>query len=345
MGRAQRAGEYAVAIELVKSTRGDLIETIHRGDIAVVDADGRLLWSAGDPGKVTYMRSAAKPIQATAAVESGALDRFGITPRELAVICASHNGEPFHVDAVLSILARIGLSEEALQCGTHPPGYVPAAVALYRSGASPSPVHNNCSGKHSGMLAAAVALGAPTETYLERDHPVQQRILHNVASYAGLSERAIVVAVDGCSAPVFGLPIFGMALMYARLASPQRLPPEQAAAARRIVAAMQGYPEMVGGTERFDTDLMAACRARLFAKGGAEGVHCVGVPALGLGVAVKIESGHGAAASVATMEVLRGLGVLDEAALARLAPYRIPDVRNVRGRVVGRMQPVFTYGA
>jgi L-asparaginase II len=194
------------------------------------------------------------------------------------------------------------------------------------------------------MLAAAVALGAPTSTYLDPGQPVQQRILHNVGYFAGLSRRDIVVAVDGCSAPVFGLPIYAMALAYARLASPQRLLPEKGAVARRIVAAMQTYPAMVAGTDRFDTDLMAACPMRLVAKGGAEGVHCVGIPELGAGIAVKIEGGHGPAATVATMEVLRGLSLLDEPALARLDPYRLPEVLNVRGRVVGHMTPLFTYG-
>ena len=224
---------------------------------------------AGDADKVTYMRSSAKPIQATAAAESGALERFGITEQELAVICASHGGEPMHVEAVRSILARIGLDEDALGCGAHAPSYTPAAIALYRAGQTPTAIHNNCSGKHSGMLAAAQALGAPTATYLDPDHPVQQRILHSVAYYSGLGTRTITVAVDGCSAPVFGFPLYGMALMYARLVSPQRLLAERATAARRIVAAMQAYPEMVGGTGRFDSDVMNVGGKRLVAKGGA----------------------------------------------------------------------------
>jgi L-asparaginase II len=290
------------------------------------------------------MRSSAKPIQALAAVETGAADRFAIGERELAVICASHGGEPFHVEAVQSILAKIGLTEDALGCGTHPPAYAPAAVALYCAGQLPSAVHNNCSGKHSGMLAATVAMGAPTARYLDPTHPVQQRILANVALFGGLDPAEIVVAVDGCSAPVFGLPISAMARMFATLASPAGLAAEKAAAARRVVAAMQAYPEMVGGTGRFDSELMAACGTQVVAKGGAEGVHCMGLPALGLGIAVKIEGGRGEAASVAAMEVLRGLGLLEGETGQRLTTHSRPEVHNVRGRVVGEMRPTFTYG-
>ncbi len=336
--------EVGVAIELAQITRGDLVETIHRGDVVVVGADGGIVWSAGDAGKVTYMRSSAKPIQAMAAVESGALERFGITQRELAIMCASHGGEPMHVEVVRTILAKIGLDEEALGCGAHAPSYGPAAIALYRAGETPTAVHNNCSGKHSGMLAAALALGAPTETYLNVDHPVQQHILKAVSSYSGLDAGEITVSVDGCSAPVFGLSLYGMALMYARLVSPGRLAPEKATTTRRIVEAMQAHPEMVGGTGRFDSDVMVVGGTRLIAKGGADGVHCVGVPSLGVGIAVKIEGGRGDVAATVALEVARGLGILDATDLQRLAAYRTPEVRNVRGRVVGQMQLCFRYG-
>jgi len=332
-----------VAVTLVWMTRGDLVETIHGGDVVVTRADGAVVWSLGNPHLVTYMRSSAKPVQAIAAVEAGAVDRFGLAQHELAVMCASHGGEPYHTQAVLSILTKIGLAESDLGCGTHAPSYGPAAVDLYRSGRAPSAVHNNCSGKHSGMLAGAQALNAPTTTYLDPGHPVQQRIVANIAAFGGIAASEVILAVDGCSAPVFGVPLSAMATMFARLVQPDGLPPAKAAAARRITAAMQAHPMMIAGTGRFDTDLQTVAGATVITKGGAEGVHCIGVPALGLGIAIKMEGGRGEATMPVAIEALRGLGVLDNSALGRLERYRRPEIKNVRGVVVGHAQVRFTF--
>ena len=332
-----------MAVTLVEMTRGDLVETRHSGDVVITRADGTVIWSLGNPHLVTYMRSSAKPVQAIAAVEVGAVERFSLAQHELAVMCASHGGEPYHTQAVLSILARIGLAESDLGCGTHAPSYGPAAADLYHSGRVPSAVHNNCSGKHSGMLAAAVALNAPTATYLDPGHPVQQRILDNIAAFGGITASEVLVGVDGCSAPVFGVPLSAMATMFARLVEPDGLPPAKAAAARRITAAMQAHPMIIAGTGRFDTDLQTVAGDRVITKGGAEGVHCIGVPALGLGIAIKIEGGRGEATMPVAIEALRGLGVLDSSALGRLERYRRPEIKNVRGVVVGHARATFTF--
>ena len=213
-----------MSAELLYTMRGDLVETIQRGHVAVVDVRGHLIASSGDPEATSYMRSVAKPLQATMLVQSGAAERFGLTGPLLAICCASHQGEPSHVAAVREVLARVGVPESALQCGVHAPAYTPAAAALWRAGEEPGAVHNNCSGKHAGMLAAARALGAPLEGYLSLDHPVQQGILANVAALAGVPRERIVIGVDGCSVPVHGLPIRAMAYAYAHLADPTRAP-------------------------------------------------------------------------------------------------------------------------
>jgi L-asparaginase II len=335
---------------LVEVTRGSLVESRHLGALAVVTANGDLLYSCGDPGLITYLRSSAKPMQSVALVESGAADAFGLTDRELAVISSSHSGEEMHTACVAGILRKLGLEPQHLACGLHAPLHQPAAQRLAAAGQPVTVLHNNCSGKHAGMLALARHLGAPTEGYFRPGHPVQQRILSTVAALAGLDPTEIVVGVDGCGVPVFGMPLRNAAWAFARLADPGGLPPERAAAARRVVKAMQTYPEMVGGTERFDTDLMRQTAPRVFAKGGAEGYYALGVLPLagdwpdGVGMALKIADGDplGRAHPVAVIEALRQLGVLTEEDLAALAKWRTGEARNHRGEVVGQVRPAFS---
>lgn len=210
----------SASVEFVHVTRGALVECVHRGHLAVADASGRLVRAAGEPQYVTYARSSAKPLQAVPVVASGAADRFGLTAPELALLCASHSGEPMHVQAVLRMLAKIGEDESALRCGAHPPYHKPSAAAIRQAGAAPTPVHNNCSGKHTGMLALAKQLGAPTDGYMRPDHPVQQAMLRAVAAFAGVSPEDVVLGTDGCGVPVFGLPLASLAAAYARLGAP-----------------------------------------------------------------------------------------------------------------------------
>lgn len=350
---------------LVEVTRGSLVETRHRGAVAVVDAAGRLLLAAGDPEAVAFWRSSAKPFQAAALVTSGAADRFGLEDEHLAVACASHGGEPAHRRAVLDLLARAGVGPEALRCGVHAPYDSEEAARLARAGEAPDAVHNNCSGKHAGMLAVCRHRGWDPEGYLEPDHPLQRLILAHVAAATGLDPGAIALAVDGCGVPTFGLPVWRMALAFARLAEPAApwpTPPgavpagELAPALARIRRAMTAHPYLVAGRARLCTLVMQAFGGDLVAKSGAAGVYCVGlaprlaarspllsVAAGGVGVAVKVEDGAGGPRDALVVDLLLRLGLADllpDAERAELERRRAPQVRNWAGRTVGEVRVV-----
>jgi len=334
---------------LVEVRRGPIVESRHRGHVAAVDGDGRLVATLGDPEMVTYLRSSAKPHQAVPLVAGGAADRFGFDDREIAVACGSHSGQAVHAETVAGMLRKIGLGAEALKCGVHVPFDAETARALRESGRKPDILQNNCSGKHTGMLALALHLGAPPETYDQPDSPVQRAILAAVSQFSGVPEGGIVLGVDGCGVPVFGLSVRAMALMYSRLVSPPvSLDAATREAARRVVAAMGRHPEMVGGTvERFDTEVMRATGGRVVSKVGAEGVYTAGVLPCeewpkGLGLAFKVEDGEDRRARpTVAIESLRQLGVLNDDALAALKPYASFPVKNHRGDFVGEILPSF----
>ncbi len=326
---------------LVTVTRSGRVECRHRGSVAVVDGGGRLLRRAGDPDTVTYMRSAAKPIQALAVVASGAADRFAFTDEELAVMCASHYGEPDHRRTVASILAKIGLEPPALHCGAPPSIRAEIALAQARAGEARTPLVSDCSGKHAGILAVCVHRGFPVDGYHRPDHPVQRMIRGILAAVSGEPEASIGVGVDGCSVPVFALPLRQMARAYARLAEPSGLPPELAAAARRIAGAMTAHPFMLAGTGGFCTALGAAGGGRWVNKLGAEGVYCIGVKEPNLGVALKIEDGALRAVPPAAMRALALLGVLTPDDAAALAEFAAAPNRNDLGEIIGELQGVF----
>lgn len=329
---------------LVEVTRGGVVEARHRGHVAVVDAAGRLLAALGDPDHVTFLRSAAKPFQAMAAVEAGAADRFGLEDAELAVTCASHNGEDAHLEAVRRLLGKLGLDEGALACGVHPPGDAAVRQALARGGAEPGPLHNNCSGNHAGILALARHRGWPVEGYADPAHPVQRALLDAVAGVAGLDPAAVSLATDGCSIPTFGIPLRHAALAFARLARPGEAPgltPERRRALERVGAAMARHPFLVAGTGRFCTDLMRVTGGRLLGKVGAEGVYGVAAADRGWGIAVKVEDGAARGLYPAVGRVLVGLGLLTPGEAEALAGHLRPVVRNHRGIEVGEVRAVF----
>jgi len=306
--------------------------------IAVVDGNNKLLAHVGDVELRTYIRSAAKPFQAAPGISSGAFDRFQISPNELACITGSHSGEPIHLAAVQSILRRIGLEESALLCGAHMPFDEESARAIRSSGTHPSALHNNCSGKHAGMLTLAVHLGVDPENYISPEHPVQKIIRDEVMRFTDVAEDNLTIAIDGCSAPVFGLSLIEMARGYARVVNSEH----------RIVSAMIQFPEMVGGSHnRLDTDLMRVSQGRLISKVGAEGIQLLGIlpcetyPA-GLGVAIKIEDGDSRRArDPVVIEVLRQLGLLNEPGLEKLAQYTHVNIINHRTLIVGEVRTCF----
>lgn len=298
----------------------------------VADTGGTVLWATGDPDHLTYLRSSAKPMQATALLLSGAVERFGLEPTHISVSCGSHHGEPRHVATVSDMLRRAGVPPEALQCGSH--DLLPAiGVPLARAGLHPTPLHNNCSGKHAGMLAAAQAMGAPLDTYLEPDHPVQRHILHAVAACSGISPTSIPVGIDGCSAPNFAMPMRHMARCFAQIADPRDQEPELAGALRAAGAAMRADPWLVSGTDSLDTTLMGALP--VVSKGGAEGLLCLGLPEHGLGLAIKFESGRPDGLGAVALAILRGLGLIGHHLPDQLARFDSPLVRNHRGIPVG----------
>src|ERR1700674_2981413 len=251
------------AAPLLSVERGGVEEGIQRGHLAAVDARGGLAAAHGAPSHLTYFRSCLKPFQAIAALRSGVVARFGLNSEQVAIMCASHNGEPRHIAVVRDLLARAQIAESALQCGAHWPYYEPAASIVRREMNEPLAVFNNCSGKHSGMLAAARALESPLERYLEPSHPVQQRIRQVVEEFTGCRDREVRYGIDGCSAPNAAVPLSAMAGSFAQLVT------SGDDAARAAVEAMTTHPYLVGGTERFDPALMEATKGRVLAKGGA----------------------------------------------------------------------------
>jgi L-asparaginase II len=333
----------------VEVTRGGITESRHRGHIVAVEPDGTIAAFLGAPETVTYLRSSAKPHQAIPLLASGAADRFGFNEREIALACASHSGEPIHTEVAAAMLKKIGLGPEALKCGVHEPFSPDVARQLRERGEAPNVLQNNCSGKHAGMLALALHLGAPTETYDEPTNPVQLAIGKTVAQFSGVPIEDIAVGTDGCGVPVFGITVKAMALMYARLVStPADYDAQTKKACSRIVSAMTTHPELIGGTaDRLDTEIMRAAPGRLVSKVGAEGVYTVGIlPCAewprGLGLALKIEDGddHRARPTV-VIESLRQLGILKNESLEAVARYAFFPVRNRRGDVVGEVTPEF----
>ncbi|MDW8325735.1 MAG: asparaginase [Anaerolineales bacterium] len=339
---------------LIEVTRGGLVESHHAGAIAVADARGRLRAGYGDPQHVAFLRSTAKPLQVLPLLESGAARAYDLTPREIAVACASHTGSAQHLEAVRNLLAKAGLTEADLGCGAHLPDDAETRAQLLRERTEPTPLYNNCSGKHAGMLALAKFNGWPLTDYLDPQHPVQRLILRAVAEMLGLPEESVMLGVDGCSAPNFAAPLVNAAAAFARLADPRGLPPARAEAVRAAVGAMQLHPELVHGAGKSDTELMRARPGIIIAKRGAEGFQGIGLApgALGagspaLGIALKIADGDGAgrAVAAAAVEVLRQLGALDSAQLAQLAERGVHATRpltNWRGLTVGELRPVFT---
>ena len=321
----------------VEVVRGGLVEARHPVHAVVTDAHGGIVASVGQAELRTFYRSAAKPLQALPLVEEGVADRFGFTDAELALCCASHESEPPHVEGARSILAKAGLDESVLRCGPHAPFAPAEAQALVIRGEKPRPIHNNCSGKHAGMAALAVAMGWDPADYHLREHPVQRRMLAEVVRWSGLSEDEIDVGVDGCGVTCFGLTLRDMAVSFARFA----VAAGQGEPAQRIVHAMTGHPFMVAGTGRVCTEAMTEAAGRAFLKLGAEGLYCGGVPERGLGFAVKIEDGARRAVDAAVIRVLEGLGVLGADEVARLKHHANPPVHNTLGEVVGEVRAEF----
>jgi L-asparaginase II len=322
---------------LVEVLRGSLVESRHRGAVAVADADGGTVLALGDVATPIFPRSAIKALQALPLIESGAADRFGFGDEELALACASHSGEPGHVAVVTGMLAKAGLDAGALRCGAHWPIAQPALVELARSG-EPSALHNNCSGKHAGFLCVACAQGIDHADYWRPQHPVQREVRAVLEQMTGAMLSDDRRAVDGCSVPTWAIPLQNLAQGFAKFGTGRGLAPERASAAARLRAACARKPWHVAGTGRFCTEIMELFGTRVFIKTGAEGVYCGALPEQGLGIAVKCDDGAGRAAQAVMAALIARFLPLNDVGRAALERFVHPTLRNWNGFEIGALR-------
>ncbi|MBT3701693.1 MAG: asparaginase [Alphaproteobacteria bacterium] len=332
-----RANPIAVEVTRGQSPETAFVESRHRASCAVVAADGTIVHGWGDVDQLVFPRSAIKPIQALPLIETGAADAFGYSAAEISLACASHHAEDRHVEAVTDILGRIGLTAEALECG--PKVSIDEAVKIERlkKGVEPSRLRSDCSGKHTGFLATAMHMGEDPAGYIDRTHPVQQRIFQTISEMCDVDVSTLPEGIDGCSIPALAIPLSALALGMAKLANPGGLGAVREAAADRVVQSIAAEPFMMAGTGHFCTAINAALKGKVVAKTGAEGMVMVAVPAKGLGIAIKVDDGDipGRVRGPALVAVLKHLGVLDDASAATLKDYIEIPVHDFNGRLVG----------
>jgi len=319
----------------VEVLRGGIVESVHRVHVAIAHAENGLIASAGNPAHHSFVRSSIKMFQALPFVEAGGVERFQLSGEELALCTASHGGEPFHVAAARSILAKAKVTEAALACGPYPPMHEPTANAMLASGERPGRIHNNCSGKHAGMLAHCVQQQWITNGYHRASHPMQQRVISTLARWMRIDSDELSQGIDGCGLPTFAIALDAVAEGCAKFSAAVA---DADPAPTTIFNAMVGHPEYVAGTDRLDTDLMREAGKRLFAKFGAEGYYCAGVPSLRLGMALKVEDGAKRAVEPALLAVLRWADAISAAEHDRLARYATPEILNTRNEVVGTLR-------
>ncbi len=319
---------------LVELTRGGVVESQHRGAIAVCDAEGKTVAQWGDVDRAVFPRSAFKSLQALPLVETGAADAFNLSDEHIALACASHSSEPMHVERVTSWLAKIDCRESDLACGPHLPFHEPTAHAMLRAGERPCKLHNNCSGKHTGFLSVARHLKIAIEGYERPDHPVQVLVRQAIADLCDLDPKHMTIGIDGCAAPNYAIPLTHLARGMARLGASTKLAPARAKAAKRIVGAWKAHPLLVSGTGRACADLIEASRGGAVVKTGAEAAFMAVLPDQGLGIALKIDDGGTRAAEAVMAKLLTLLDIADETA-PRIAKHVNPPIKNWRGDVVG----------
>lgn len=346
-------------LPLLELFRGSVTESTHYGSIAVVGSNGTLIYSYGDPHTVAFLRSSAKPFQALPFVEQGGVEHYNYSQAELALSCASHETAQMHLDTVQAMQKKIGIEERQLQCGPHLPGDPAKLREVIKNDILPTANFNNCSGKHTTMLAFAKMRGLPLQNYLAFDHPIQLDIRRTLAEMCSMDEENIELGTDGCSAPNFAIPLFNAALGMARMVDPRTLSAERAAACKKITTAMAAHSEMVSGYGEFDCDLMRVSQGKIVTKRGAEGFQIIGLmPGLireeGVGIAFKVTDGDKSSMNdhletstrvrpPVALEILRQLGALNESQmneLSKFGPQKI--LKNYAGLVTGKLRPAFT---
>lgn len=348
------------SMPILERTRGRLVEATHYGSIAIVDSNGKLLASYGDHHMVAFLRSSGKPFQVLPFVEHGGVEHYKYTPSELSLSCASHDGARIHLEAVKALQNKIRITENDLQCGGHLPSDSEMLREFITHKTIPTHNVNNCSGKHTTMLAYAKMRGDSLENYLDIEHPIQQEILIAVSEMCKIDLEKIELGVDGCSAPNFAMPLYNAALGMARLCDPHELTETRASACNKITSAMTTHPEMISNYGEFDCELMKTCEGKVVTKQGAEGFQIVGImpgvlakDSLGVGIAFKVMDGDSSSMNAAlesitkvrpavTLEILRQLNVLNEKqlnALAKFGPEK--NIKNYAGKTTGKSNPVF----
>ncbi len=324
---------------MVDVTRGGVIESKHRGAIAIVDNKGNVKAAWGDIKRNIFPRSSNKALQALAMVESGAVDKFGFSDAEIAFACSSHGGEDIHILAAKSMLDKLNLSIESLECGIHWPFNENSQRQLAADNKQPCQLHNNCSGKHSAMLAASLMMDIEIKGYSGRTHPLQQRILGIIEDICAFDMSNAAVGIDGCSIPTFALPLENLAYGFARFIAPDDLSDKRAKACKIITKAVFAHPEMVAGSNRYCSDMMHIMGSRVFLKTGAEGVYTAGLPEYGLGIAIKADDGSTRAAEMMMTAALNYIGIFTPMDMKKIANFIDIPLKNHAGTIIGNIQP------
>lgn len=323
-------------------TRGNHVENIHRGDVAVVNCEGKILNSIGNPNLPMFWRSAAKPFQALAFVKNGGLEKYNFSDEELAILVSSHSGEDFHVNLVKNILKKLGVDENVLDCGVLRPLNSKVYKKMIQNGENFSAIHNQCSGKHSQIIALSIMFGFPVENYIRPEHPAEKIIFQHVAMAAKIPEKNLEIGIDGCGVPVFYLPLYNMALAYARLSTPKLGDwQDYEVAATKIRDAMSKFPKIVSGTGRIDSAVTEITNGRIIAKVGSDAVYCLAVKDENIGISFKIEDGSFAAVTPMVIAVLKKFDLISKTEFDELEKIFPPILKNHRGEIIGTIEAVF----
>lgn len=327
--------------KLVEVIRGGLTESIHRGDIAVVNTKGSVLYALGNTERLTFMRSSSKPLQAVAMLEAGIAEKYNLDLKEIAILLSSHGGEKQHIEVLEIVMRKLGITEDDLKCGVHDPLNEAAAKELASGGMKPRKLHCTCSGKHLGQIAASLAKGLSIEDYYMQGHGIQVEIENILSRLSGVETESIVKGLDGCGVPVYAIPLRNMALAYANLCCEDFMNGIYKKSQNYILSAMSMYPEMVAGTDRLDTTLMKNFGDRLICKFGDEGVYCAGLLNKGIGIAFKIEDGNGRAVGPVIIEILLQMKIIRSDETEPLKEFRNPTILNHKEEKVGEIRAAF----
>ncbi|MGF9858567.1 asparaginase [Priestia endophytica] len=326
---------------LLQTTRGSLVENVQRGDIAVVDFSGKLQYYKGNPYKITYIRSSLKPIQTLNVFLSGAVQKYGFDDEEISLMCSSHYGQENHKEVVERILKKIGLDMEDLLCGSKYSVKEEYKIEQIANHVKLTTANSDCSGKHGGMLASCLSKGYSIKEYNSKNHPLQKDIIDIVSDFCEIKENQLELGIDGCGVPVHGMPLYNAALGFAKIANPSKLKPDLKAAAEKVFKAINQAPEMIAGTGGFDTELIKHTNGKLIGKIGADGVYCLAIKDMGIGIALKVEDGNLNTIAPIVIRCLEELEVLSSSEIEDLAPFKSLNVVNTLRRTVGETYPIF----